>query len=358
MHPWLGVELHHLATLAAVARAGSFRRAAAELGCAQSAVSQRVAALERATGVRLVERCEGRHAVGLTPAGALLVERGGEILSRLRAARADVEAAARGGAAPVRLAVASEIGPLLLERLLTAVAGRPAGVAGPPLGGAGRPTGGSGPLSDNATASGGAGTPSGAAGPPPGGISRAHGADAASCAVGPPPPGGTVVQVAEVPDAAGLVREGGADYALGSDTRGGAPAGSVTLAEDPFDLVLPLPGRPPLPADPPGRLLVPPYAGVAAQLAAAGIRAVPVALPAAVAPLVRAGRGVGLLARSDAARVGGRVTLRPAADIVAPRRIVLSWDPARRMAPQLVAFREAALAAFAPAAPAPLALTA
>jgi DNA-binding transcriptional LysR family regulator len=97
---------------------------------------------------------------------------------------------------------------------------------------------------------------------------------------------------------------------------------------------------------------------VTAQLAAAGIRALPVALPAAVAPLVRAGGTAGLLARSDAARIGGRVALRPALGLLVPRAIVLSWDPARRMTPQLVAFREAAIAAFATPEPAPLALTA
>jgi DNA-binding transcriptional LysR family regulator len=274
-------------------------------------------------------------------------------LSRLRAARADLEAAARGRAAPVRLAVATEIGPLLVERLLTAVAGpisgaagASAGVAGPTLGGGGPPRGAAG------ASTGVAGPTLGGGGPPLGGARPPTGV------AGPPPPGDIAVQVAEVPGAADLVREGGADYALGSDPQGGAPAGSVTLAEDPFDLVLPLPGRPQLPARLPGRLLVPPYAGVTAQLAAAGIRALPVALPAAVAPLVRAGGGAGLLARSDAARIGGRVVTRPAAGLVAPRTIVLSWDPRRRMTPQLVAFREAAVAAFAPAEPAPLALTA
>jgi DNA-binding transcriptional LysR family regulator len=82
------LDLRQLRILAAVAESGSMTGAAAELAYTPSAISQQMAALERAVGAPLLVR----HARGvrLTAAGELLVERLGEIDNRLRGLESDV----------------------------------------------------------------------------------------------------------------------------------------------------------------------------------------------------------------------------------------------------------------------------
>jgi molybdate transport repressor ModE-like protein len=71
-------------TFRAVAHAGSFSRAAEALALTQPAVSQQVAALERQLGVRLLDRTPGgTGGVGLTEAGALLLDHADAIADRL-----------------------------------------------------------------------------------------------------------------------------------------------------------------------------------------------------------------------------------------------------------------------------------
>ena len=119
---WLGIELRHLAALHAVADERSFGRAAMRLGYTQSAVSQQIAALERAVGQRLVERPGGPRPVSLTEAGALLVGHAESIVSRLAAAKADLDALAHGEAGTLRVGVYQSAGARILPRLLRAFA--------------------------------------------------------------------------------------------------------------------------------------------------------------------------------------------------------------------------------------------
>ena len=100
---WLGVELRHLAALEAVAREGSFGRAAEALGYTQSAISQQIATLERVVGEKLVERPGGPRAVSLTDAGTLLRRHASAIVARLEAARADMTALREGETGTLRV---------------------------------------------------------------------------------------------------------------------------------------------------------------------------------------------------------------------------------------------------------------
>jgi DNA-binding transcriptional LysR family regulator len=114
-----GVEVRHLIALAAIARTRSFSQAAAELGYAQSAVSQQIATLERAVGHRLVERPGGPRPVSLTEAGELVLRHASHITARLGAVRADLDALAAGEAGSVRIGTFQSASAKLLPPSLT-----------------------------------------------------------------------------------------------------------------------------------------------------------------------------------------------------------------------------------------------
>src|SRR6478735_1880558 len=115
---WLGVEVRHFAALDAVAREGSFGRAADRLGYTQSAVSQQIATLERIVGETLVERPGGPRAVSLTEAGALLLRHAEAIVARMKAAQADLAAFAQGAAGPLRVGTYQSVSARLLPALV------------------------------------------------------------------------------------------------------------------------------------------------------------------------------------------------------------------------------------------------
>ena len=100
---WPGIELRHLEALAVVADEGSFRRAARKLGYTQSAISQQIAALERAVGHSVLERPSRGRPLALTEVGARLRRLHDTVENAIAAARADVAATAAGVGHVVRV---------------------------------------------------------------------------------------------------------------------------------------------------------------------------------------------------------------------------------------------------------------
>jgi molybdate transport repressor ModE-like protein len=115
---WLGVELRHLAALEAVAREGTFGRAARSLGYTQSAISQQIQTLERIVGDRLIDRPGGPRAVSLTEAGRLLLRHAEAIVSRLRAAQADLAALQQGHGGRLRIGTFQSVGAHVLPEVM------------------------------------------------------------------------------------------------------------------------------------------------------------------------------------------------------------------------------------------------
>jgi DNA-binding transcriptional LysR family regulator len=100
---WIGLELRHLTALQAIVDTGSFKAAAESLGYTPSAISQQIANLERIVGARVVAREHGRRALGPTEVGKALLVHMKAIEARLGAAKADVDAFARGARRPLRV---------------------------------------------------------------------------------------------------------------------------------------------------------------------------------------------------------------------------------------------------------------
>ena len=124
--PWLGVEVRHLAALRAISEEGSFGAAALSLGYAQSAISQQVAALERHVGRRLFDRPGGSRPVTLTRAGELLLGHAESIMSRLSAARVDLESLDEEDCGrSLRIGASQSIAGLVLPRILQEIGAEP-----------------------------------------------------------------------------------------------------------------------------------------------------------------------------------------------------------------------------------------
>jgi DNA-binding transcriptional LysR family regulator len=82
------LKLRDLHVLMAVAKLGSMAKAASHLSVTQPAISQAIADLERAVGVRLVDR--GPRGVELTVYGEKLLQRGAEVFDALKQGMRDI----------------------------------------------------------------------------------------------------------------------------------------------------------------------------------------------------------------------------------------------------------------------------
>jgi DNA-binding transcriptional LysR family regulator len=120
--------LRELRAVLAVAELGSFRRAAAELGYTQSALSHQVSALEAALGLPLFHRPGGRAQVRLTPAGQAVCRRARRVLSEVEAVAADAEEAERGASVRLRVGVSETAAAEIMPSALYSFRGEHPGV--------------------------------------------------------------------------------------------------------------------------------------------------------------------------------------------------------------------------------------
>lgn len=114
--PERGFDLRQLECFCAVARTGSFTRAAEDLGVSQPSLSEQIAKLEQGLGAPLFERLNRR--VELTQLGDAILNRAQALLDDAAALPAHVERARTGVRGPLRLGAIPTILPFFLAPLL------------------------------------------------------------------------------------------------------------------------------------------------------------------------------------------------------------------------------------------------
>jgi len=111
-----GFDLRQLECFCAVARAGSFTKAAADLGIAQPSLSEQIARLEQGLGAALFERLNRR--VELTPVGEAILGKAQALLEDASALPDHFERARDGVRGPLRVGAIPTILPYYLSPLL------------------------------------------------------------------------------------------------------------------------------------------------------------------------------------------------------------------------------------------------
>ena len=115
------IQTSHLEALQAIAREGSFARAASALGFSQAAISQQVARLEACVGLPVLDRPGGRRPATLTPAGRVLLRHADHVLARVGALEDELEDLRRGSGGHLRCGVFQSVGVQLLPEIIRRV---------------------------------------------------------------------------------------------------------------------------------------------------------------------------------------------------------------------------------------------
>lgn len=113
------MQIRQLRYFVAIARNGSFSRAASELHVAQPALSSQIATLEDELGVKLLVRHS--RGVELTEAGKLLLERSGQVLELIDSIARDIAAAPGKYEGEIRIGLPTTTTAVLTEPLLEAI---------------------------------------------------------------------------------------------------------------------------------------------------------------------------------------------------------------------------------------------
>ena len=112
------LEVRLLRAFVALAERGGVTVAAKALGVAQSTVSEALAALERAIGVPVMSRAQGRRAAQLTAEGEALLPHARAVLAAVDQARMSIASTNRSARATVEIAANESVSTYLLPPVL------------------------------------------------------------------------------------------------------------------------------------------------------------------------------------------------------------------------------------------------